>query len=348
MTALACLVGLLRQEPVWPRSAAWPAVLALANHHLLSPALPQGGPVPQEVADYLALLHDSNARRNAALQRQVSELVQAMNVAGVTPMLLKGSAMLLGGVYADPAVRMIGDLDLMVPPAALTAALAASRKLGYRVTCVYEPGHNAFGELARDSDPAALDLHLAPIDAPHLLSAEELWRDAVALPGIGAVVASPTHRLLHCLLHAQIHHLGGYYGGRIRLSQLYEVVTLARRQPVSWPAIAERYAQHRLSTALHSYLLAAKRLLGFPWPLPQRSGALAELHYRRCVVQLQLPRLDDWALPWGNLRAAFAYHRMRALNAGPPRPVLWRLQHARQFLSTRSLAAAYAKLVRQL
>jgi len=157
MTALADLTGLLRQEPRWPRAAAWPAVLALANRHLLAPALPPAGPMRQEVADYLALLRQANARRNTVVREQLGELVQALNAAGVTPMLLKGGAMLLTGLYPDPAMRMVGDLDVMVPPAALTTSLAVTRQLGYRLTSVYEPGHNAYGEMQRDGSPAALD-----------------------------------------------------------------------------------------------------------------------------------------------------------------------------------------------
>jgi len=103
-----------------------------------------------------------------------------------------------------------------------------------------------------------------------------------------------------------------------------------------------------LTTPLHSYLLAACRLFGLDWPLAATPSLNARLHYRRCLAQLQFPVLDELSLPWGNLRAAFAAHRMlafygrRSNRAG----LLTRLLHVRQFLRKQSVNQAVARLFR--
>ena len=66
----------LRGEPVPDQD--WTAVLALANQHLLTPALwsvlrasPHAATIPVEVRDYLQALHALNGERNAAIRRQI-------------------------------------------------------------------------------------------------------------------------------------------------------------------------------------------------------------------------------------------------------------------------------------
>jgi hypothetical protein len=73
---------------------------------------------------------------------------------------------------------MIGDIAILVPSDRLAESLAALHALGYLESSVYEPGHNAYGELARQSAPAMLDIHVAPVDTPHLLPAREIWEGA--------------------------------------------------------------------------------------------------------------------------------------------------------------------------
>jgi hypothetical protein len=331
-------------------------VLKLANEQLLAPALYAGlsaadrlGELPAPVAEYLGLLHRLNRARNQALQQQTLELVAALNDADIEPMLLKGCLSLFAGPYTDPAMRMIGDIDILVPAAAVADAVAVLARLGYRVANQYPAGHNAYGEFVRAGDPGAVDLHVEPIDAGHLLSASELWRGAtVATAGDTRFrVPSANDRLLHNLLHAQIHDLGDFYRGELRLRQVHEFSVMARAfaPSVDWIGIAQRFADHRLETPLQSYLLAAHRLFGLAWPLAPAPSSMAKLHYRRCLLQLRLPLLRAPTMPWGNLRAAFATHRMQALYGTHANLAVW-LLHLRQYLRKRPVDDGIARLFR--
>ena len=61
-------------------------------------------------------------------------------------------------------------------------------------------------------------------------------------------------RIMHNLLHAQIHHLGNFYRGELQLQQVYELVALARNfgPAVNWCFVQQRMRAHRLTTALES------------------------------------------------------------------------------------------------
>lgn len=337
------------------RQADWGAALALANAHLVTPSLHVGlaeagglADLPAAVRDYLGLLHRCNAERNAALRRQARELVGALGDAGVPSLLLKGAGLLLAGCYADPGARMIRDIDVLVPARAVSRATTVLRALGYAPEAPHG-GRHAHGNFTRPGDPGAVDLHWEVIDASYLLPAQEVWRRARAGgdAALELLLPSPTDAVLHTVLHAQIHHLGNFYRGALELRQLCDFATLARHygDTVDWPLVARRMARHRLEVPLHAYALAAERLLALPWPLPDPPVAAAALHYRRCMVQLHLPLLQRLAIPWGNLRAAFAWHRMSALYDGG-RPPLAVIRHAAQYLRKSSARAAVGRLFR--
>ncbi len=338
-------------------SIEWQRVLYLANLELVGPALFSrltwlGRPevLPAAEYEYLALLHRLNGERNAALRRQADELVSALNGRGVGPVLLKGAAALFADVYGDPAARMIGDLDILVPPHRLQVSLGALAALGYRLADRYPPGHHAYGEFMRPGAPGAIDLHVEPIDAPYLLPSEAMRRRAVSCSAGTPVcfVPSATDRMLHNILHAQIHHRADFYRGTFRLRQLYDGAMIAQAlgPAIDWTEIETRLAAGRLTTALQAYLVAAQDLFGLRWPLsgPPTLGARAQ--YRRCLVQRRVPALATAAAPWANLRHGFAWHRIRDLY-GEERglvPGLWR--HARQFARKAGTRGVIAQLFR--
>ena len=46
---------------------------------------------------------------------KLDEVKDALNAIGIEPVLLKGAAHLVGGVYPAPSLRVVGDLDVLVP-----------------------------------------------------------------------------------------------------------------------------------------------------------------------------------------------------------------------------------------
>jgi hypothetical protein len=335
----------------------WPAVLQLANEELVTPALcsrlrrlRRFDALPAEIADYLGLLHRLNGERNDALRRQAVELAAALNRFDIRPILLKGAAALFADAYGDPAARMIGDIDILIPRLRQRASLAVLADLGYRLVDRYPEGHNAYGEFARDGDAGALDLHVEPIDAPYILAADEVVARALPCTETGAafLVPSPTDRMLHNILHAQIHHRADYYRGAISLRQLHDGATLASSlaSAIDWDLIERRCAEHRLDAALHSYLLAAADLFALAWPLVARPALRARVHYRRCLAQRRVPALGWLLVPWANLRHGFAGHRLRNLYGSRRGAVRRVMRHAGQFVRKARARGVIAQLFR--
>lgn len=72
------------------------------------------------------------AREKAERRRRgILLLARAMNAIGVEPLLLKGSAAELGGIYPDPGFRLMSDIDLLVPTEQFQASAAAAEVAGF-------------------------------------------------------------------------------------------------------------------------------------------------------------------------------------------------------------------------
>ncbi|MGE0578967.1 MAG: nucleotidyltransferase family protein [Reyranella sp.] len=335
----------------------WMSVFQAANDHLLTPALWHAlissgrfRSLPADAAEYLATLYLLNGERNGVLRRQAIELIGALNERDIVPALLKGGLALFDGPYDDPAIRMMRDLDLLVPAPSRDQAIVVLDRLGYRLTQQYAPGHHAFGDFARSDDPGSIDLHTELVDSSHVLPAAEVWSRAEprTIDGARYLAPSPTDRVMHNVLHAQIHYLGSFYRGELHLQQIYELATLARYfgPAVDWCFVHRRLAAHRLTSALESHLFAAHRLFGLEWPLAHPASPRARWHFLRCEVQLDLPVLQRLAVPWGNLRGALAWHRMHALHGEVGGPLGWRCRHLLQYLRKKGIGATVGRLMR--
>lgn len=353
--ALADLVRCLRGTPV--ASPDWAPVFEIANEHLLTPALwtalscsGQATTLPADARDYLATLHRLNGARNRALRRQAIELIGALNAQGIVPALLKGGLALFGGPYADPATRMMRDLDILVPAGSRDDAIAVLERLGYRLVQQYAADHHAYGDFARPNDPGSVDLHTELVDPSHVLPASEVWDRAELREADGVRFFSPctTDRIMHNLLHAQIHYLGNFYRGELQVQQVHELVALVRHfgPAVDWRFVQQRLRAHRLTAALDSYLLAAHGLLGLDWPLSTPPSLSARLNYLRCEMQFGMRSLQWIGVPWGNLRGALAWHRMHALHGETGGPLSWRCRHVLRYLQKKGIGATLERLRR--
>lgn len=335
----------------------WTPLLALANQHLLTPALwaalnasPLRSSMPAEVVDYLQVLHRLNGERNRMIRAQVVELAGALNEVAIEPVLLKGALSLFVGPYPDIGARMMRDIDVLVPISERDTAIAVLNRKGYALARGYGEEHHAFGDFARSGSPAAVDLHIELVDPRYLLGAGEVCERGELHEAAGArfLIPSPTDRVLHNFLHAQIHHLGHYYRGEMPVSQLYELSLLVRSlgSSIDWNFIEARLEANRLGGALRAYALAATRLFGPSWPLSKRPCLQSRLHCLRCDLQAASPMLDWLGVTWGNLSGPLAWHRMRALHGTRGNALNWRCRHLARFLGKQGARAGLARLRR--
>ncbi|MFT3974431.1 MAG: nucleotidyltransferase family protein [Amaricoccus sp.] len=262
-----------------------PAVLAVAGRYHLVPALASAlarrgvRPDEPELAAYLDAMHALNARRNARLMAEAGDIAAALVAAGVRPLFLKGTALLLLGLHADPASRFLGDIDILVPPDQIEAAAGAIAALGF--ACVSSaPAHvHDRVKLAHPDRPAAVELHhpavpghlAGPLGADAMRAAA---RPVAALPG--ASVPSATDLVLHNVLHGMLHDWN-FAMAELPLRDALDLALVGRAGGVDWNAVAARIERAPQGAAALAFALAATRE-ALPWcDLPELpvSGASA-------------------------------------------------------------------------
>jgi hypothetical protein len=297
----------------------WLRLIGLANRdrHRLTPALQEalfistGTALRQDVQDYLALVAKANDERNAAIRSEILDVVGVLNAVSLEPVLLKGAAALM---HPEPALalRMVGDIDLLVPETGETRALAALKRAGFIELASSSVPHT-IADLSRPGSHAQIDLHRAVLDAPFqdLLSAKHLFEGArrIARQGVSFRIPSPEGFILHALLHAQIHNLG-YYWRHLHLGAARDVAVLS--ESADWDMLRWWTAEHRMQSVVGATLLAAHRFFGLPWPLAEPPSPTVEHHHQR-TCEVEIAGGWDYDLTrFQRLRELFAADRISA------------------------------------
>jgi hypothetical protein len=187
---------------------------------------------------------------------------------------------------------MMTDVDILILEAEIKRTLEVLAKLGYRADDQAKWHTHAYSDLYRPGETWSLDVHRYFGYQKHVVTAAEVWRDAVKLdvdrPRL--LAPSPTHRVFHNMFHAQIQNQN-YALGVVPLMQLYEFAILCRRytEVIYWEYLRTTAQKHRMSRPLQAYVHLAVELLGLSRPLAIPITFGAELQRRRCLVQLRWP-----------------------------------------------------------
>ena len=297
----------------------WEAVVNLANNHLLTPALwvvlkqkNLSDDLPDELRDYLRELHQLSRERNAKLQTQLLEAVRELNRIDISPVLLKGAMHLVTDMYGDQGARIMSDIDLLVPRDAVDECLTVLHGLGYAadedIHNDYHENHHHCAPLFRRGDYGSLEIHRSLTESPYadILPTEVALAEAQTLEcqGLAMKALSPTHRLLHNILHSQLvdhNHADGIFP----LRSLHEVITESRANPerVNWSDIHSRLEHHNRGEELQAYRYMAHKLFGMPFPEGTGKTFSSWLYYQRCCAQLSWPWANAWGLRLGRYSA---------------------------------------------
>lgn len=291
----------------------WDAILDVAQTQGIAPALWVSirnrelvGHLPPKARNELFRLHFLNTLKNQGLREQAIGVVREMNSIGVEPILLKGGASLFVETFDDPGSRVMTDLDILVPPHAAEDCWSTLLNSGYypmadhpQYHVDYRDSHHHLRPLFHPSGHGRIEIHrdALPNGAARILPTSILREHCEPVPnslGIRMSVPSPTHRILHNLLHSALVNKA-YARGRIPLRSLHELAMMqaAYRDRIDWVTIRHLMRQGGQMHLLRGSIYLAHRLLGCPLPDPIPATRRAKIHHARTRLQLRWLWLDE-------------------------------------------------------
>jgi hypothetical protein len=200
------------------------------------------------------------AAYNVLLLNALREIAGAFEGAGIPAIVLKGAALIVGGVRSA-ADRGMSDVDLLVRPKNLEDAAAALAGLGYGEKPFPQEEKGPFrsdltGERVyvrrTGGVPVAVELHwhLCNVEWLRRLTAideESLWTEAwpLSLEQIEALQLMPSDMLIHLCLHLAQHNFAHQVGYQDIFSLLENV------QPFPWERFLDRVERFRLQTVAY-------------------------------------------------------------------------------------------------
>ena len=297
-TSLIALCRCLRGEPT-PHTD-WSSLIGLANDTLTTPALmrfvercPEH--IPHDAHQYIREMWVRNQHRNKRLTSQLFEAVQALNTAGITPVLMKGAATLAAAEGAMHGSRMISDLDLVISIQDSQAALEALFAIGYRAFgSSPEDATRWYVDLGRDGDVGMIDLQGSlPGDNYFYRSIGDIRQHcSTGSSRIGSVyIPRSTYQAFILIVHDEFLDLD-YWTGNIDLRHLIDLVGLAQSvDGIDWKLLASLSSSKLYKNALEIQIIALHSLFGIDVPKQLLERFIPRLQFRRRLLQARFPWL---------------------------------------------------------
>lgn len=324
MAELARLVAHLREPALLAHAdaATWGMLIRLARKEALIGQLATGataaGVVPPARARLIledAMIGVEASQR--AARWEAREAARLLAGRGYPIVLMKGAAYVVAGL--PPAEgRTVGDLDILVPRAALGDAEAVLRANGWDPLkedsyddAYYREWMHELPPLAHEERGSVIDVHhtILPLTARLRPDAEALIAAAVPV-GDGLFVLSPPDMLLHSVAH--LFYDGDFEGG---LRNLWDIHRLIGQfgAPDFWQLLGERARLHQLEGPLSRALRFAHDLFGadVDAALAKRPSPIDALIRRRLLAR------DGDGMPTAPLTRQALYIRSHWLRMPP-------------------------------
>lgn len=288
--------------------SVWPQVTWLADVNYVTPALWDSFRkrglahlLPREAAQYLQAIYELNSARNQAMQAELEEVLVALNSAEIVPCLLKGAFYLREGIYRDPALRILSDLDLLIPGMLMLKAQKTLSSLGYDPMDGLSwdfSSHHHVPPLARAGGCASIELHEEPLylDGQRYLRAKEVWERVMRIDrnGVRYAVIDPTSAVLVSILHSEVadRNLQRFVIS-LRSLQDLSALALAYGDRIDWQAVGRRLRVGGHDRVFRDFFYLADRLAGLR-PLSFKFGVLPRIRYLSCRLVLRHASLRPW------------------------------------------------------
>lgn len=277
------------------------SVAACIDEAGLADSLTKG--VQSALADEKAIIAFDHLRAGWEIDRAR----HALQGLGAPVLLLKGSAYLHAGL--PPARgRRIGDLDILVPRAALGDAEAMLKAHGWEAVKddpydehYYRAWMHELPPMVHRERGGVIDVHhtILPLTARITPDAGALVASAVPAGG-GLSVLGPAEMLLHAAAH--LAYDGAFDGGARNLWDIHQLAGFFGARPGFWDDLRAAARRHTLVVPLMRSLRLARMLYGTASPVDMQGSAdvvdrlAARKLHGRDAFGIQSARLGDQLL----------------------------------------------------
>lgn len=311
----------------------WVDFTDMAMDHLVMPALAHRldhdgllDRMPPLVNRYLDAMLRLNRSRNEQINEEALDLADALNEIDIVPVFLKGSAGLLTGLYDEPGIRVMSDMDVLVPQDRADDCRHHLTGLGYAPRKKFQhPRNKSFETFERRASAAPVDLHHQPLDFEYenMLSTHDVMKEAVThrWHHVEFAVPNMTHQVMINIGHAQLND-HGYWYGNLPLRLLLDLALFEQKasDQIDWQRVEKAFTETQNGRALEFHLHAARKLIGLETGIDERPGIATRLLFWRSISLMGFPRLQRFSFRF--IRVVLLL--MRELSAAELRARLWR------------------------
>lgn len=261
-------------------SAEWQQLLTLANKQRVAPLfyhrlLPYQAQInmPEDVFKSLQLSFYHNVMQNKRISQELSKLLRLFQRHHIQVIVLKG-ACLANTVYTYPGLRVMMDLDLLLPVETMSQAVALLVADGYQpqgplgqvITDHFAVLHH-LPPFRHPDSTINIELHsaVAPPDRFYTVDSQELWAQARPLPIETAAASSldVEDLLLYTCMHATYRHLLELDG---RFLCDLDAIIHTYQQVIDWKLVETRARARQWLNGVYLSLELAHTLLATPLP----------------------------------------------------------------------------------
>lgn len=260
-------------------------LLAAAEHH--------GWSIPERPLTWLRQQALQIRMDNFHMMRRLRDIATRFRGHNVEALLLKGAALNLT-LYDRAELRPMSDVDLLVRPEAVTAAMRTLEQLGFRrgpglVRSDFFPRFHYEVEYCSDeARPVRIDLHVRPFRPSRYartVPTDAFWEDSETYDLCGAEVrvCSVEDQFIHLATHSACH-------GHCRLLWLYDIRRLIDFSGAAfdWDRMVSQCRRYGLAHPVRLALLAVEAAWGQACPERARrrlTGEAAGWRDRLCLAQ---------------------------------------------------------------
>ncbi|SDO34972.1 nucleotidyltransferase family protein [Afipia sp. GAS231] len=279
------------EEHTHQADVTWELIIEVASFHYATPTLaacfdPEID-APCDVRNYFEAALALNKKRNEKILSTLARVAGLLNAIDIEPVLLKGAALLVEGVYPQPSMRILGDIDILIPRSRSAEACAALKAVGFdtKWSAVSPPTHHHLPMLLDPETGTGVELHTDVISrsADAVIATDwfcEMAR-SVRFRGQRVLLPEPTRNAGHIIFHGEIFH-ELYILNKVQLRHVVDLALLraCHERAINWNELDRRFSAADAGEVLATYLHLVSELFGQTAPQlshPPRRDAMAEL-----------------------------------------------------------------------